>query len=34
MDTKITALQGTATREYVAESVRLSLEALKVDKVG
>jgi hypothetical protein len=33
MDTKIPATPGSGTREKVAESVRLSLEGLKVDKV-
>jgi hypothetical protein len=33
MDTKIPATPGSGTREKVAESVRLSLEGLRVDKV-
>ena len=34
MDTKIPLQPGNGTREKVAESVRLSLEGLGVDKVG
>jgi hypothetical protein len=33
MDTKIPPTPGSGTREKVAESVRLSLEGLRVDKV-